>query len=47
MACLVHHHLDGMTHDEVGELLGISGAAVRKRISTFRERVRGRDEEPA
>lgn len=42
MACLVHHHLDGMTHDEVGELLGISGAAVRKRISTFRERVRDR-----
>lgn len=42
MACLVYHHLDGMTHDEVGELLGISGAAVRKRISTFRDRVRAR-----
>jgi RNA polymerase sigma-70 factor (ECF subfamily) len=40
MACLVYHHLDGMTHDEVGELLGISGAAVRKRISTFRDRAR-------
>ena len=44
-SCLVHHHLDGMTHDEVGELLGISGAAVRKRISTFREKVRGRGED--
>jgi RNA polymerase sigma factor (sigma-70 family) len=42
MACLVYHHLDGMTHDEVGSLLGISGAAVRKRISTFRDRVRDR-----
>ncbi|RME26474.1 MAG: RNA polymerase sigma factor, partial [Deltaproteobacteria bacterium] len=28
--CVVYHYLDGMTHDEVGALLGISGAAVRK-----------------
>lgn len=34
--CVVYHFVDGMTHDEVGELLGISGAAVRKRIATFR-----------
>ena len=38
--CVVYHYVDGMTHDEVGELLGISGAAVRKRISTFRTSLR-------
>jgi len=37
--CVVYHFADGMTHDEVGELIGVSGAAVRKRISTFRARV--------
>lgn len=37
--CVVYHYVDGMTHAEVGELLGISGAAVRKRISTFKARV--------
>ncbi|MCA9488960.1 MAG: RNA polymerase sigma factor [Myxococcales bacterium] len=41
-AALVYHHIDGMTHDETGEMLGISGAAVRKRIAVFREKVRGR-----
>ncbi len=35
--CVVYHLVDGMTHDEAGELLGISGAAVRKRIATFRQ----------
>lgn len=35
--CVVYHLVDGMTHDEVGELLGISGAAVRKRVATFRQ----------
>lgn len=35
-ACLIYHYVDGMTHEEAGEMLGISGAAVRKRISTFR-----------
>lgn len=35
--CVVYHYLDGMTHDEVGELLGISGAAVRKRLAKFRQ----------
>lgn len=39
--CLVYHYVDGMTHTEVGELLGISGAAVRKRIATFRARLAG------
>jgi RNA polymerase sigma-70 factor (ECF subfamily) len=35
-ACVIYHHADGMTHDEVGALVGLSGAAVRKRIATFR-----------
>ncbi len=39
-ACVVYHYVDGMTHDEVGEMLGISGAAVRKRIAKFREELR-------
>ena len=43
--CLVYHYVDGMTHDEVGEILGISGAGVRKRISTFRRGLR--DDPPA
>jgi RNA polymerase sigma-70 factor (ECF subfamily) len=38
--CVVYHYVDGMTHDEVGDILGISGAAVRKRISTFRTSLR-------
>lgn len=37
--CVVYHYADGMTHDEVGELLGISGAAVRKRLGLFRKAV--------
>jgi RNA polymerase sigma-70 factor (ECF subfamily) len=39
-SCVIYHYVDGMTHDEVGELLGITGAAVRKRISTFRASLR-------
>jgi RNA polymerase sigma-70 factor (ECF subfamily) len=39
---VVHFYLDGMTHDEIGELLGVGGAAVRKRIGQFRLRARGR-----
>ena len=39
-ACVVYHYVDGMTHDEAGEMLGISGAAVRKRIAKFRDEVR-------
>jgi len=35
-ACLVYHYVDGMTYDEIGSILELSGAAVRKRISTFR-----------
>lgn len=38
--CVLYHYVDGMTHNEVGEMLGISGAAVRKRISRFRDGVR-------
>jgi RNA polymerase sigma-70 factor (ECF subfamily) len=39
-SCVVYHYVDGMTHDEIGEMLGISGAAVRKRISTFRASIK-------
>jgi len=39
-ACVIYHYVDGMTHDETGEILGISGAAVRKRIARFRQGVR-------
>ena len=38
--CVLYHYVDGMTHDEVGELLGISGAAVRKRIAAFKSSLR-------
>ena len=38
-ACIVHHYVDGMTHNEIGELLGLSGAAIRKRIATFKKRL--------
>lgn len=37
--CLIYHYVDGMTHDEVGELLGVTGAAIRKRLSQFRARI--------
>ena len=37
--CVVYHYMDGMTHNEVGALMGISGAAVRKRIAKFRSQV--------
>ena len=39
-ACIIYHYIDGMTHDEVGAMLGISGAAVRKRIARFRNAMR-------
>lgn len=39
---VVYHYVDGMTHEEAGELLGVSGAAVRKRIALFRERAKTR-----
>lgn len=38
-ACVIYHAVDGMTHDEVGELVGLGGAAVRKRIATFRQKL--------
>lgn len=40
--CVIYHFVDGMTHDEAGEMLGLGGAAVRKRIAGFRERARAR-----
>lgn len=40
--CVIYHFMDGMTHDEAGALLGLGGAAVRKRIGAFRERARQR-----
>ena len=36
---VIYHYADGMTHDEVGKLLGVTGAAIRKRIAQFRARV--------
>lgn len=38
--CVIYYFVDGMTHDEAGALLGLGGAAVRKRIGAFRERAR-------
>lgn len=40
--CVVYCYMDGMTQDEVGELLGISGAAVRKRLAKFRTETQAR-----
>ncbi|MEZ4238667.1 MAG: sigma-70 family RNA polymerase sigma factor [Myxococcota bacterium] len=42
VSAVVYHYADGMTHDEVGALLGVTGAAIRKRIAQFRARVAGR-----
>lgn len=42
MQCIVYHLLDGMTHEETGKLVGLSGAAVRKRLAKFRREVAGR-----
>ena len=42
VGAVIYHYVDGMTHDEAGELLGVSGAAVRKRIALFRERAKTR-----
>jgi len=39
-AAVIYFYVDGLTHAEAGELLGVSAAAVRKRIGTFRSRVR-------
>ena len=38
-AAVLYHYYDGMTHAEAGELLGVSAAAVRKRIATFKKRL--------
>ena len=38
--CLIYHYVDGMTHAEVGALLGITAGAVRKRIRVFRNSIR-------
>jgi len=38
--CVLYHYVDGMTYDEIGEVIGLSGAAVRKRVSRFRHMLR-------
>jgi RNA polymerase sigma-70 factor (ECF subfamily) len=38
--CLIYHFVDGMTYQEIGEVLGLSAAAVRKRIGKFRSQLR-------
>ena len=38
-AAVIFHFVDGLTHAETGALLGVSGAAIRKRIATFRKRI--------
>ncbi len=40
--CVIYHYVDGLTHDEVGQMLGLSGAAVRKRVAVFRQHVANR-----
>jgi RNA polymerase sigma-70 factor, ECF subfamily len=42
VAAVVYHYVDGMTHRETGEMLGVTGAAVRKRIAGWRRRVAAR-----
>jgi RNA polymerase sigma-70 factor (ECF subfamily) len=44
VSAVVYHYADGMTHDEVGQLLGVTGAAIRKRIAQFRSRLASRPE---
>jgi len=39
-AAVIYFYVDGLTHKEAGELLGVSAAAARKRVATFRNRVR-------
>lgn len=39
-AAVIYFYVDGLTHAEAGELLGVSAAAVRKRVATFRNRLR-------
>lgn len=43
--CVVYHYVDGMTWQEIGDLLGLSAAAVRKRVGVFRQSLR--DSPPA
>lgn len=38
-ACVLYHYVDGMTHKEIGALLDLSAAAIRKRIATFKARL--------
>ncbi|MCP4915602.1 MAG: RNA polymerase sigma factor [Proteobacteria bacterium] len=37
--CVLHHVVDGMTHAEIGKMMGLSGAAIRKRIATFKKKI--------
>lgn len=34
--CILYHYVDGMTYAEIGEIIGLSGAAVRKRVGKWR-----------
>ncbi len=43
--CVLFHFVDGMTYDEIGPLVDLSGAAVRKRVAGFRAKLR--DDPPA
>lgn len=34
--CVLYHYVDGMTYAEIGDLLGLSAAAIRKRVAKFK-----------
>ncbi|MCB9745555.1 MAG: sigma-70 family RNA polymerase sigma factor [Alphaproteobacteria bacterium] len=38
-ACVIYHFVDGMTYQEIGDLMGLSAAAIRKRVGGFRRAV--------
>jgi len=41
-AAAIYHWMDGMTHAETGRMLGLSGAAIRKRLRVFRGKLGNR-----
>jgi RNA polymerase sigma-70 factor (ECF subfamily) len=38
--CVVYYYVDGMTHRAIGEMLGVTEAAVRKRLKKFQARAK-------
>ena len=36
-AIILYHYADGMTYKEIGSVMGLSGAAIRKRVAVFRQ----------